>query len=611
MSAPEGGADIKVAGDLGQLSQVFVTTDRPAYQKGELVRFAGMARLSNDQSYALKSGMKVALWTQVTAANLAVATVAADGSFAGSFAIPVEAFGAGGTDQRLPIFAGPATADRYNPNVPVYSPKITILSPHAPTATLSVSLDKASYVAGEPVVATIAGLNSKGQALAGQTVTVSVYSTQHIEQPAEMDSFPTHSSWGDPIADNARVRLDTAGHATYAMAAKLGLKAADQEFTVVARYGTGKTQAVAARSAIFFQAADDVFLLPSRSSYRVGDPLAAPFVVETRSGSRVASATLAYELDRTDYQGDQTITTVVGSGTVTADANGRGTIRAAYSGTAASLVLRIKGKDAGGNVFQDATYVNVGQGINGSGQDLDVSGDKVAYQVGDSANFTVTSPANISVLLSLERGRVHQYRWVSLVKGDNALAVNVTPDLAPGFTVAFSYFRDGVYTTYGYPVYVNNSNRLLKVTVTADKAGYAKGQVAQVTIAVTDSAGAPVAATVIGDGYDAHISAFKLVDQDSIAGAFLRPNRLGTNASSSLVGIGTYGGGCGGGYNLDATDAMYAGRTPVWLPALATDPTGHRNLTLTFTQSGAMRLVVMAGTAASGWGQAEIDLNVA
>ena len=47
--------------------------------------------------------------------------------------------------------------------------------------------------------------------------------------------------------------------------------------------------------------------------------------------------------------------------------------------------------------------------------------------------------------MSLERGRVHQYKWISLKAGDNALKVSVTPDLAPGFSLLFSYVRGGVF----------------------------------------------------------------------------------------------------------------------------------------------------------------------
>src|SRR5207248_2985785 len=159
---------------------------------------------------------------------------------------------------------------------------------------------------------------------------------------------------------------------------------------------------------------------------------------------------------RTDYQGDKAITTVVASGTTSSDGDGLGTVRATYRGPDASLTLRIKGKDASGNVFEDARDVTIGWLVT----QLDVATDKIAYKVGDSAHLTVTSPAAFNVLLSLERGRVHQYKWISLAKGSNALTVDVTPDLAPGFTAAFSYIRDGRYSSEVFPVSVNNCSRL-------------------------------------------------------------------------------------------------------------------------------------------------------
>jgi len=606
ISAPETNAAVRVATNLSQQPQIFLTTDRSAYLKGEVVKFAGVVRMSNDQAYAVKGGAKLALWTWLSDKNLALATVAADGTFAGSFTIPAAAFSTDGTDAWLTLFAGSATNDRSNPNQLSTSTQIIALAPHAPTSTLTVTLDKASYMGAEPAVASISGVNAAGQPLAGATVGLSIYSTQHSQQPAEMDSFAGRTSWGDPIAENIKVRLDATGHATYPLAAKVGLKTVDREVTVMVSYGTGTAKAMAARTAIFYQAANEVFLLPARTWYPKADVVVAPFVVESRSGARVANIAMAYELDRTDYQGDKAITTVVSSGTLSTDGDGLGTIRATYTGPSASLLLRIKGKDAAGNVFEDARGVTFGRYLDR----LDVSTDKIAYKVGESAHLTVMSPAAFNVLLSLERGRVHQYKWVSLVKGANTLAVDVTADLAPGFSAVFSYMKDGDYSSEAFPVYVNNSSRILKLTVTPDQPSYTKGQTAHVTISVTDSADAPAQATLLADGYDARMSAYKLVDQASLAAAFLTPNPLGTNASSSLLGLGVLGGGCGGGGNQQAADATYAGHTTVWVTSLATDATGHATINVPITQSGAVRLVVLAGTAASAWGQTEADLNV-
>ena len=55
---------------------------------------------------------------------------------------------------------------------------------------------------------------------------------------------------------------------------------------------------------------------------------------------------------------------------------------------------------------------------------------------------------------------------------------------------------------------------------------------------------------------------------------------------------------------------MAWGHTTVWVTSLATDQTGHATVSVPITQSGAIRVVVLAGTATSAWGQAEMDLNV-
>jgi len=604
ITVPSSGAYIGLSADLAKEPQLFLTTDRRAYQKGEVVRFGGMARVSNDQTYSLGFSGKVEVWTDFSLKPIAVVPVAPDGTFSGSFAIPNDAFNPDGTDARMTVHAGVLGADHFDPNLLRTSTTIVALALSAPLTSLTVHLDKPVYVASDTIVTSIAGVNGKGQSLAGQTVNLAIYASEHVVQPVEMDSFATPSTWGDPVRQNIKVRLDSTGHATYSFKANITQKHVDQELTVAVTYGFGRAASIGKQTSIVYQAADEVFLLDGS---RYGQSVVARFVVESRSGSRVAQLPMAYELDRTDYEGDKEITTVVSGGKVVTDANGLGTIRAAYSGAAASLVLRVLGKDASGNPFEADAGTDVDPGFTGTW--LDVASDKIAYTVGDSAHLNVTSSKSVMGLLSLERGRVHQYRWLQLTKGDNTLAVDITPELAPGFAVVFSYFDAGSYSSESFPIHINNSNRLLKVVLTTDQPTYAKGQTAHVTVTVADSTGAPVAANLLADGYDARMSSYKLVDQSSIAGAFLTPTPVMTNGTSSLVGIGYMGGGCGGGGDNVVTDAPYSGHTARWAPDLTTDATGHLTISIPIALARSVRLVVMAGTATS-WGQAEIDLAV-
>jgi uncharacterized protein YfaS (alpha-2-macroglobulin family) len=609
MSAPESNADTRVATDLSKQPQIFLATDRRAYQKGETVKFAGVVRLSNDQVYTVGGGVQVTVWTTLSG-TVAVAKVAADGTFSGSFQLPAREFSATGADGQVTLFANASYTSPFDMNALTSSTTIVAVAPNTSTNTLTVSLDKPSYLAGETIVASIAATNATKQPLAGQTISVGIFATQHTMQPVEIDSFPSPTTWGDQIGRYLNVRLDSGGHATYRVTPNVGLKATDQEVTVLAVYGSGKLQAYTARTAVLYQADDEAFLLQARTSFQQGDTVMAPFVVESRAGTRVGSLQLAYELVRTDYQGDKATTTVVASGTATTDANGLGTVRAAYAGSPASLVLRIKGKDQSGRMFQDSKDLTVNAVGDGDAQ-LDVTTDKIAYTVGDTASLTVMSPSAQRVLLSLERGRVHQFRWVQLAKGDTAVAVNVTQDLAPGFSVVFSYFQSGQYRSEELPIHINNSGKLLKVSVTPDQPVYAKGQIAHLSIAVTDSTGAPVVASFLADGYEARMTSNLLVDQASIAAAFLTPNRLGTNASSSLLSIGAWGGGvCGVPGVIEIASGTYPGRSNVWLTNVATDSAGHASIDVPMNLPGPVRLVVVANTATSSWGQAETVLNV-
>ncbi len=617
MAVPASNADNKVIADLSQQAQIYITTDRAGYQKGDPVKFFGVLRMSNDQAYTVPPAATVAVWAGQSPNRLVDLKVAVtpDGAFYGAFAMPAGAFSQDGTDTPMTLFASLQSAQPTDYSL--FSTVVQALGPHAPAGKVNVTFDKPAYVSADTVAASISGVDASGKPLAGKAVVVNVYSTGQPAVAHEVDSFASPTTWGVAVKQNVPVTLDATGHATYSVAANVAQLSADQQLTVTATYGSGSTAALGARSVFVYQAADEVFLLASRTVYVPGEVVNVPFVVETRAGERVPNAPIAYEFDKTDYQGSTSTTTVVGSGITTTDANGLGAVHMAYSGPVAPVELRVKGKDAAGNVFQDVKTLFITQDPNSvfSGGTssmlihLSVTSDKIAYSVGDSAHLTVTSPSAQNVLLSLERGRLHQYRWLSLGQGDTPLTQAISPDLAPGFTMTFSYFQNGAYVTEGLPILVNNSSQLLNVVVTPDQPTYSAGQTAHVTITVTDSSGKPVAATLLVDGYDAGMSAYKLSDVASVAQVFFAPASRGTNASSSLLGIGSYGGRCGGGFNQGQAAVTNPGQLAVWVTGLTTDATGHTSVDVPVAKAP-VRLAVIATTSTTLLGQVEVDLAV-
>jgi alpha-2-macroglobulin family protein/Big-like domain-containing protein len=613
ISAPQTEADIKVVESLAQKPQIYLTTDRAAYRKGDTVKFAGVLLRSNDQLYTLPSSTTVGIWPVMPDPNqkpLAKASVGSDGTFAGSFPMPGSAFTADGSTGSLRLYADPFPAQR-GFMFPSFA-DIQALGSQSPSSNLAVSFDKTAYLASDTIVASIAGADNKGLPLANQSISLAVYSANHKVQPAEVDSFPAPSIWGVAVRENVQLRLDASGRARYSFNANLADRTTNQEVTLAV---TGPSS-FGARTAIVNQADAEIFFMPSRSIYQSGDQVVAPFVAENRRGARIANLTVAYEFDKAQYQGSTTTTTVVASGTLTTNADGLGTVRAAYSGPLGQVTLRVRSKDESGNAFEDAKQLNVTNdpaalvsfGAADTLSQLSVATDKIAYRVGDTAQLVITSPATQSVLLSLERGRIHQYRWVPLSRGDNPLALNISRDLAPGFTLMFSYFGSGGYITEGLPISINNQDRLLRISISADRQSYVAGQTAHLRIAVSDHAGAPVVARLIVDGYDASMSAYKLVDRVPIAGVFLTPDARATNASSSRLGIGGWGGRCGGG-NGEQPAVTSPGRLVIWSTDLQTDTSGHASVDVPITQSS-VRIALIGSRSTSAWGQAEANLAV-
>jgi hypothetical protein len=609
ISTPATNADVKVVGDLAQQAQIFLTTDRAAYSAGETAKFYGVVRLSNDQAYTVPPATQIDVWNGQSPNRLVDQKVstAPDGTFSGSFAVPAGAFNPNGTDGQLTLYASLQSSQPTD--FTTFNTVIQTLGPHSPSAKVTVGFDKPDYVARDTIVVTFTGPATKA-------VNVTVYSTQHQAQPREMDAFPAPTTWGVAVKQNVTVTLDANGHGTYSVAANAAQVSADQQVTVTATYGSGSTAALGARSTIVYQAADEVFLLPSRAVYVVGETVNAPFVAETRGGDRLANVPVAYEFDKTDYQGNTSTTTVVQSGTVTTDTNGIGVVHVQYTGAATGVELHVKGKDTNGNVFQDVKWLNIGSdasaelGFANSGVlvQLSVSADKVAYGVGDTAHITITSPSARNVLLSIERGRIHQYRWLALAQGDTPLSLPITADLAPGFAMTFTYIDHGNYISEATTVSVSNAAQMLALTLTPDHTAYTAGQTAHVTVAVTDSAGKPVQGTILVDAYDSAMSAYKLQDQNSLGQVFFTPAPRGTNASSSLIGIGNYGGRCGGGFNQGQPAATNPGQLAAWT-TVTTDASGHATIDVPLAKA-AVRLAILATTSNTLVGQAETDLAV-
>jgi hypothetical protein len=609
IATPATNADIKVVGDLSRQAQIFVTTDRGGYQAGDIAKFYGVVRLSNDQAYTVPPSTQIDVWAGQSPNRLVDqrVTTSADGTFTGSFAVPAGAFNADGTDGQMTLYASLLSSQPTD--FATFYTVIQTLGAHNPAGRVTVTFDKPEYVASDTIAAAISGPS-------GKPVTVTVYTTQHQAVPHEMDAFSPPTTWGQAVGQPATVTLDAGGHATYSVRANIAQISADQQLTVAAAYGSGPTAAIGARSAIVYQATDEIFLLQSRNFYVIGETVNAPFVAETRAGARLANVPVAYEFDKTDYNGSTSTTTVISSGTVTTDSNGIGIVHVPYNGPATGVQLYVKGKDASGNVFQDVRFLSIvpdltslpNFAMSGALTQLSVSADKVAYGVGDTGQFTITSASARHVLLAIERGRIHQYHWLSLNQGETEVSVPISADLAPGFTITFSYFDRGTYINEGLSVAINNTSQILKATITPDHSTYTAGQTAHVTIAITDSTGKPVQGTLLVDAYDAAMSAYKLQDQNSAPQVFLTPAPRGTNASSSLVGIGNYGGRCGGGFNQGQAAATNPGQLDAWT-TLTTDPAGHATVDIPIAKT-AVRVALLVTTANTLIGQAESDLAV-
>lgn len=643
VSVPESQADLRVYQDLSKRNQLFLYTDRPIYKKGDTVYYRGVLRRDQDALYKLPAKGEVirvyaTKYANEKTVNILDQKVAVDanGVFSGQF-IANDNF-IGDYQTLYATVNGEQSENTYS-GITYFDVK----SYSKPTFDISVKVEKTEIFLGDKVNATITAKNNNGTPLVNQEISYGFTSNSYFEtDKAVFNKNFNLGQWGgmcgggfgindvfiDQVTEGAKkIKTDSNGKALITIDTSEIEDKTSKTVTIMAFKVDDKGNKVfGADNTIARQGDINVFIRQRRSTYFVGEETFAQFYSENGNGEKQANKEFNYEITQTNYNSETNKTTeeTLLVGTTSTNNNGIGLVKRVLNLKEGSYNIKVIGTDSAGRKVSDSIYIYVYQktsenesyyGLNFWGDPekvyLDVLAEKNSYKVGEKATLKINSPSDVKTLVTFERGRVYQYDWVDLKKGENEYDIDITENLSPSFAIVFSYFKDGNYISEGLSLNVPAMHKLINVEIKADKDKYAPNEKARLTITTKNNSGQPISAKISLGVVDKAIYILRKDANESIHSSFYYYRPRSTNASSSLTRIGSYGGGGGGGGG-GGTLADKLVDTLYWNPNIQTDNSGVAQVDVQLnTYETTWRATVYASTDSSEVGQELLDFTVA
>lgn len=572
-------ADIRVQKDLSTSSVIYGLTDRPTYAVGDTIRYAGFIRTDNDASYDVPTGSTVHLYVSdsPTGTHYADADVPvrAGGVLSATFIVGAGAIPAGQTSQDLHIYNGSAD-NPVDADSPVGALTVTTNKPTA--YRLSVQFPKSDYLASDQIAATITASQPDGSRLANQKVAVTIYDNTYYEGDAarntDLFGMPGNAVNDSPVT----VTLNANGQATVPIDVSKFSAGSSHMATVQASFTdpNGATAAGGA-SAIVHEGNAVLSFAASRTVIPANGKLIGRLFAKTPNDQALINAPVYYTVSATSGQE----TRQIGSGNTSTNTDGYAEITQQISSYAKGTTFQLTAwtADSSNNRVTATSYYYLKDPSGSTAfsdvqlSNLDVYGAPGEIQVGQTLNLTIDAPQALHTLVTVERGRIHSYKPLDLAAGKNSYSLQITDDLAPSFSLVFSYFLNGTNNTEGVTFNVRPSSKQATLSLTSTNTWQA-GQPNNVTVRVHDATGNPLNTQVILGAVSANVYDLNNAAAPDIFAYLYSPRDITTNASSSLTGIGSGGGRCGGGGFDQPALLNPLGTTASWQPALVTDDTG-------------------------------------
>lgn len=588
---PNSRAEINVYQNLDQKLTIFVSTDRPIYKPGDMVKYRAVVRIDNDGVYRIP-----VTGTEVTfdASGLGVIQTNktdAAGIISGEIKIPADrAASPYGPDY---IYLQATT----KPDNYVGGTSFEVAQYTKPDFDINVEMDSTDLVKKDVVRARVKGETLTGEPLKNTKVDYVIYRRDFYEtEKAVYNTSFNITEWGGMCGGgfgfwdeyygeeikSGEVTLDGNGQAVIEFQTADMNSIISQEITIVAKRKDATGNDISGAKTAVVHAGDfNIFVTTRPFTAKSDEQFTVAYMAETRDGQKLGNREFDYTIYRLNYGtgGSQAVKEQLKKGKTTTNANGVGYVKESLPANDSSAVfMEITGLDGRGNTVGGTRYLSIlteAQLAYSEQTQLKIVSEESNLIVGEHASLTVESPADLTVLVSFERGRVYDARWQNFKKGSNILTFEVKEGYAPSITPTFAFFHGGNYYIEGLSLNVPAMRNLVNVAVTTDKQTYKPGETAKITIKTTDFSNRPVVANVGAAVVDKAIFALRKQASASIHSSFyfFRPRQ--TNASSSMSGIVSYpSGGKGGGGGGDGTLPDKLVDTLYWNPDLKTDASG-------------------------------------
>ena len=472
----------------------FIYTDRPIYRPGQTIYFKGIDRffIPHKADLAVPKNLPVVVDIKDAQNNLiSHQTLKTDdmGSWNGSVTMSTEAL-----------------TGEYSINTTVADQQsqgtFTVAAYHKPEFKVTIDFDRARYVRGDTITATVSAsyyfgspvVAGKLRYFASSDDSQTAASSAQPYNPNLMDSTQTQPS-GESDA-NGTIRLDDQGKAVITVPTKVDHNASEDEVITFDADVTDPSNR-------------DV---DQNSSVTVGqgefslNVEATPFVVNPGSNvslkvtaSNVGGAGLsnqnvdivtAYEA----WSKDEERLTGITKKTMTTDSNGEIALNAIPS-HGGLFDVKATSTDSRGNVITSEMTVWVQTGA----ADLPIQYpnmavllDKPKYKVGDTAHVLInTDHTGTTALVTIEGSTLYRSFLVPLPRRSTAFDLPVIGDYSPGVTVSVCAISDKQYLSSTQELTIDDTRRKLKITINSNRTVYGPGDQAAIIVTTSDVDGRP------------------------------------------------------------------------------------------------------------------------
>lgn len=642
-------AGYRWSGSATDPHQLFVYPDRPIYRPGQKVYFQGLVRKDND-----------GIFSQVnTDSKVSVSIVDSRGRNLYSQSLVLNSFGSYSGEVLL---SPDADLGQYQINADFqnnsFSQPFQVEEYKKPEVSVSITLTKDHYLNGDTLDATVNAAYYFGAPVANAPVTWSLQ-TQDMSftwsknwryefgSPDDYWSMPwwdyegSYYYSGQQITSGRGV-TDANGQLQVRIPLNISKYSAAQKMVLEAVVNDVSNQSIAASNTFsVYKAGIYAGLSPERYGGKASEEQKISVVTVNVDGQEVphqkVNLTFAkrnwesirvQDPDTGEFRYKSTMTDVV-KNTQSIETDDLGYGKASFTpDTGGTYIVTAKVADAFGNVNISGTYLWISGPEYSSPMEnndrIKLIPDKSQYRVGENASLFIDSPYatdSAKTLLTMERGKVLDYRVVDTSETSNNFSFPIPDSYAPNLYLSALLVRPG--SSINKPaefkmgltqISVINPAKHLNIKLTSDKPRYQPGNTMKLNIDVTDDLNRPVKTEVSLGVVDQAVWDLSTVNLSDIYQVFYQPRSLGVETTQLLTisldrinantNLGSKGGSGGGGEDggFDTSRKNFPD-TAFWKPDLVTNDQGHAEVTITLPDSlTTWRIVAVGNTQSSAFG---------